>query len=91
MEAPHLVFVGELDTTTTTTAVSYPPLPAPIQSTTTEQANEVCVSERNVNADFVYFGCGLRLLQLVPDRPEKPTPLDTCVREAGRRTLHLGC
>lgn len=30
-----------------------------------------------MNADFVYFGCGLRLLQLVPDRPEQPTPLDT--------------
>eukprot|EP00752_Nemacystus_decipiens_P009738 g8696.t1 len=43
------------------------------------QANEVCVAERNVNADFVYFGCGLRLLQLVPDRPEQPTPLDTWV------------
>eukprot|EP00903_Cladosiphon_okamuranus_P014592 g13533.t1 len=43
------------------------------------QANEVCVSERNVNADFVYFGCGLRLLQLIPDRPEEPTPLDTWV------------
>lgn len=42
-----------------------------------QQANEVCVAERNVNADFVYFGCGLRLLQLVPDRPEQPTPLDT--------------
>lgn len=30
-----------------------------------------------VNADFVYFGCGLRLLQLIPDRTSVPEALDT--------------
>lgn len=68
-KAPKLVGVGLLD--------AFVPPPAQTKSTTDQQANEVCVAERNVNADFVYFGCGLRLLQLVPDRPEKPTPLDT--------------
>ena len=31
----------------------------------------------DVDADFVYFGCGLRLLQLIPDREETAGALDT--------------
>eukprot|EP00904_Undaria_pinnatifida_P002299 jgi/Undpi1/1206/HiC_scaffold_105.g14120.m1 len=37
---------------------------------------ESCQGE-SVEADFVYFGCGLRLLQLIPDREESAAALDT--------------
>lgn len=40
------------------------------------QAIEGCLAAE-VDADFVYFGCGLRLLQLIPDRPQSSAALDT--------------
>eukprot|EP00904_Undaria_pinnatifida_P002927 jgi/Undpi1/12635/HiC_scaffold_6.g02303.m1 len=39
------------------------------------KVNNGCVSEA-VDADFVYFGCGLHLLQLIPDIPPTASPLD---------------
>lgn len=40
------------------------------------QALNTCQGE-NVDADFVYFGCGLRLLQLIPERSLSWNALDT--------------
>lgn len=41
--------------------------PLPIALVSWRQVFDSCSSD-GVDADFVYFGCGLHLLQLIPDR-----------------------
>ena len=39
------------------------------------QTYDGCTAEE-VDADFVYFGCGLHFLQLIPNRAEERARLD---------------